>query len=187
MTAQFTSLKKRIQSVNARILGLERRYGKDSRIVKRIYHYLNLAQGTDNLTRYRLPKADTSLRDIAKFERGLAKAENSAYLTKEGRAAILQKAKDTFGANMREMGYDASDAELEQLLDSYVSIKDIVYEGGSGWSSQVIDAMYDAMRYGLSSKQLIQLAKDYQQMTTDANVSLNLEFYDYIRDMIDND
>ena len=44
MTAQFVFLKKRIQSVNARILGLERRYGKDSRIVKRIYHYLNLAK-----------------------------------------------------------------------------------------------------------------------------------------------
>lgn len=182
MTEQFVSLKKRIQAVNARILGIERRYGKNSRIVKRIYHYLNLAQGTDNLTRYRLPKKNASLREIAKFERGLSKTEGSAYLTKEGRDAILQKAKDTFIANMRDMQYEGTDAELEQLLDTYISIKDIVNEGGSGWSNQVIDAIDDATRSGLSPKQLIRLAQDYQNMAR-SDVTLDIEFYDYIRDM----
>lgn len=181
--SSFVSLKSRIQKVNARILGLERRYGKDSKIVKRVYSYLNLAQGTDNLTRYRMPKANASLRSIAKFERGLAKTESSAYITKEGRAGILKKAKETFISNQRDLGSDLSDAQLEQLLDSYIQIKDIVNEGGSGWSSQVIDALEEALKSDLSKEDLIELAERYQDLSTSGD-GIDYSFYDYIRDMI---
>lgn len=191
MSSGFESLVKRVQKVNARILGIEKRYGKDSKIVKRVYHYLNLAQGTDNLTRYRTPPKGASLQYIAKFERALSKTENSAYLTKEGRANILNKARETFVKNMQytdsmmPLDYmrNYTDAELETLYDTFLSIKDIVNAESDGWSGLVINAIDDAMASGMSSKDIIQLTQEYQKMTV-SSTGVDYSLYDFIRDNI---
>lgn len=184
----FESLTSRVQAVNARILGIEKRYGKDSKIVKRVYHYLNLAQGTENLTRYRTPKKGASLQYIAKFERALSKTENSAYLTAEGRKAILDKARETFVSKKQyadkmlktEERRNYTDAELETLFDTFLSVKDIVNAEADGWSDLVISALDDASREGMSQQNMINLAEEYQALSK-SKEGVGYSLYDYIR------
>lgn len=180
----FVKLTTRVKRINAQILAAERRYGKDSKIVKRIYHYLNLAQGTEGLTRYRTPKGNVSLQQIAKFDRALARAENSAYLSKAGREEMQRRARETFIGHLQEEEKYAnvSDKELANLYDAFLSVKGAVDEITKQDSNQVVSDIAIAMAKGLSKKQVVNLAKKYEKKRKNPN-GIDYTLADYIRSL----
>lgn len=180
--SDFIKLTTRIRRVNAQILAAERKYGKDSKIVQRVYHYLNLGQGTEGLTRYRTPKGDASLAQLAKLDRALTAAENSAYLSKEGRKKILENARATFSSSLDDYGYDLSEKEVVNLYDTFLSVKNVASEITSRESWQVIDEITEAMQdEGLTKRQIVNIAKDYYNVELRKQGGTDLTLADYIR------
>lgn len=104
---------KRIRSINARITTVQRIYGSDSDIYKRITSTVKRAGGENG--RFRKKMFTGSLRDLSRAERALITVENSKYLTKAGRAQIGEEARRTFATN----NSDVSDATITNMYDLF--------------------------------------------------------------------
>lgn len=150
----MANFKRRIQSANAKILNLERRYGKDSQIVQRAYHTLNKAQGTKDLTRYRMPK-NANTRTYAKLDRGLSLIENSKYTSKKGREEIRQKGIDSFLES-----HGGSYVEAEKLFDYFensINWDRLRELGGEYGSDFYVDAVQRQQAAGLDNSAIDKL------------------------------
>lgn len=106
-------ISKRIRSINARILTVQRIYGKDSSIYKRVTSTVKRAGGANG--RFTKSMFTGSLRDLSRAERALITVENSKYLTKAGRAQIGEQARQTFAMNHS----DVSDATITKMYDIF--------------------------------------------------------------------
>lgn len=151
----MADFKKRIRSVNAKILNLEKRYGKDSQIVKRAYQTLNMAQGTKNKTRYSMPKNPTT-RQLAKIDRGLSLVERSKYTSAKGRKEIKTKAMSSFNETR-----GLSDVQLERMYDYFENsvdwnrLRDL---SDNKYSSEYYrDAVQEQIEAGLSNEDIDKL------------------------------
>lgn len=135
--------KRELARVNARILNAEKRYGKDSAIVQRVYDTINRLYGTEGKTRYTLLPRDATFREKAKIQRGIEMVEQSPYFSKEGRQKMKEKSMQTFAK-----GHNYSDAQIEKLYDFFqqsVNWDKIKELAGEGYSEQVIDAIMNAL------------------------------------------
>lgn len=104
---------KRIRSINAKITTVQRLYGSNSDIYKRIESTVKRAGGEKG--RFRKKMFTGSLRDLSRAERALTTIEHSKYLTKAGRAQIGDKARQTFAIN----NPDISDTVITQMYDIF--------------------------------------------------------------------
>lgn len=132
----LSRLKKRIYSANAKILNAEKRYGKDSGIVKRAYSTIEMIYGK-GVTRYRMPKSD-SLRELTKIDRALSLVERSKYMSAAGRKEIREKSMSKFV----DKGYDP--VTIEKLFDIFENNTDwdkIRELAGRGKSELVVNAI----------------------------------------------
>lgn len=174
------NLKKRVNSVNTMIRNMEKRYGEDSQIVKRVYNTLNMALGTENATRYRVPE-DASLRRLNMIERGLSLVENSAYATKEGRKKLRSKAFSSFMKNNSEY----SEVQAEKLYDIFENsvnwdrMRELSQEYGS---DHYTDPLTRAIDKGLSTFTIDRLMRNYMRSRDLGSKSpdANLQFWDYV-------
>lgn len=112
----LNNFKKRIKSVNARILNTRKRYGDDSQIVRRIDATLSRIYKDESVKYYKIPK-NANLRQLNLIERGLEKIENSLYTSKSGREELVRKTKESFKSN--EFFKDMPDENIEQLWDLF--------------------------------------------------------------------
>lgn len=104
---------RRIKSINARITTVERIYGSDSDIYKRISSTVKRAGGDKG--RFKKAMFTGTLRDLSRAERAITTVENSKYLTKAGRAQIGEEARKTFAMN----NPDVSDATITKMYDIF--------------------------------------------------------------------
>ena len=152
--------KKRVQSVNAKILNMEKRYGKDSQIVQRVYHTLNKAMGTEGKTRYTY-KGVVSLRKFNMIDRGLSLVENSLYASAEGRKKLRQKTRDVFKKTYSEI-------DTERMFDFFENstnwdrIRDLSGKGGG--SPVYVDAIDRALERGEDSKSIDDLFESWARV-----------------------
>lgn len=145
--------KKLVRVVNAQILNAEKRYGKESRIVKNIYATIKKATGEDT-HRFRVSSLNTeSTRDMNNFVAGLSKVHNSAYLSKSGRSRIADKARETFINNHDNLEHG------EKSLDKYIRLKEKL---GDIAKSNIDRDMYDSVE---DYKQAVaDLKRQYEDM-----------------------
>lgn len=73
--------------------------------------------GNEGGTRFKMAMFTGSLRQLSMAENALRTVESSAYLTKEGRKRIGEKARETFRNN--ELFSEYSDATFEQIWDVF--------------------------------------------------------------------
>lgn len=106
-------ISKRIKSINAKITTVQRVYGSESDIYKRITSTVKRAGGDKG--RFRKSMFTGSLRDLSRAERALITIEHSKYLTKAGRAQIGEDARRTFALNHS----DVSDATITKMYDIF--------------------------------------------------------------------
>lgn len=154
----MADLSKRLKSANARILNAEKRLGKENRVVQFIYKTIEQSTGKKGATRFSMPKNKKSLRQLSKLERGLSKIESSKWLTKEGRADIVSKARESFSLSHEEY----TDKEVEEFYwffkqDIYSKLREMSY----GQSEFLVDSIADLRKQGLSKKKILQIMKDY--------------------------
>lgn len=156
------NLESRIRSVNARILNTEKRYGKDSQIVQRIYSTINKIYGTEGKTRYSIPKGELSLRELNKIERGVALVEESRYTSKAGREYLRNASMKSFANN--NMHSKFTDVEIEKLYDMFEHNTDwqkLREIAGSGFSELTLDAISRAIHSDSDDKSPSELVNDY--------------------------
>lgn len=106
-------ISKRVKSINARITTVQRMYGSDSDIYKRITSTVKRAGGEKG--RFRTSMFTGSLRDLSRAERALTTIEHSKYLTKAGRAQIGDEARQTFALNHS----DVSESTVVKMYDIF--------------------------------------------------------------------
>lgn len=139
-------LKSRIKSVNARITTVQKIYGKESGIFKRIISTIQKAGGN---TRFKYSMFTGNLRQLNKAYNALNTIESSAYLTKEGRKKIGDEARKTFGVN--HSGY--SDITLSRIFDVFKNSSFARFNELYNQSSELfVDEIMNALEYdGLSN------------------------------------
>lgn len=127
-----------IKRVNAQILNTEKRYGKDSQIVKRIYNTINLAYGTEGKTRFTKSADGYTFRQITVIQNAIDTVSNSAYTSNAGRKRMRENWKASF---LEDRPY-ATDADAEKLLDFFENSVDwnrIRELAGKGYSGQLVE------------------------------------------------
>lgn len=132
--------KRDIARVNAQILNAEKRYGKDSVIVKRVYSTINKAQGTEGKTRFSLPSQDATFKDKAILQRAVDTVINSKYMSARGRREMVEKSKSKF---MENHSY-YSEAQIEKLYDFFENSADfdkMKELAGEGYSEQIVTSL----------------------------------------------
>lgn len=107
--------KKEMYSVNAKILNAERRYGKDSQIVRRIYNTINTAYGSSDMTRFTMLPHDMTFKQKTKIDRALSVVSGSKYLSAGGRAEIRENAIQGY----LDSGTTISRVQAEKLNDFF--------------------------------------------------------------------
>lgn len=131
-----------LRSINARILNTEKRYGKDSQIVKRIYDTINKAYKSEGMTRFRTK--DVSFREFTTISQAYDIIYNSAYTSKEGRAKLQLKIKESFKVNHLKW----NDREIEMIQDFFKNnvawdkIRELV---GQAYSGQVVENIKNSL------------------------------------------
>lgn len=148
-------LAKRLRTINAQITTVERIYGRDSHIYKRILSTISKAGGKG--TRFTKKMFTGSLRDTAKATNALSAVENSQYLTKEGRRRIGEKARDTFFKNRSSEGYD--EATITLMYDIFKNSKNFSkFKEINVSSSAFIDAIMEAFEtFDLKSDDMVKI------------------------------
>lgn len=197
------SINKRVQSVNAMVQNAERRYGKDSQIVKRMYNTIEKATGKEDAVRFSYIKDNTTLHDINKYDRGLALIENSAYATEEGRKRVREKAFNSFLSNNQryvdkgERIYDyfekssewdklraLSEPEVEKMYDKFensIDWQNLHDKAGVYSSAQELDAISRLMDVGLTNKTIDRLTRNWLRVQGMENhPDSQLDFSDYV-------
>lgn len=127
-----------IRKVNAQILNTEKRYGKDSQIVKRIYNTINLAYGTEGKTRFTKSAEGYTFKQIALIQRAIDKVSQSAYTSTAGR----KRMRDNWKASFTEYRPQWSDKDTEKILDFFENSVDwnrIRELAGKGYSGQIVE------------------------------------------------
>lgn len=132
-----------MRSINAKILNIEKIYGKDSQIVRRVYATIGRAYGMD--VKARFTKIDTlGVKERQKVYMALEAVGKSEYLSGAGRKRIAERARKSFAqyhvayssaekltqvfdyfqqsnnwARIRELaGEERSDIELDQIMQA---------------------------------------------------------------------
>lgn len=122
-----------IKRVNAQITTVQRIYGADSSIYKRIVSTIQKAGGG---TRFSSKMFTGNMRQIAKAQNALKAVSSSDYLTKEGRMKIGAKARRTFAKNFDEFDdvtiqkmFDVfKNSSINKLLEVYHSVSDFLVD-----------------------------------------------------------
>lgn len=181
-------LTKRIRSVNARITTIQRIYGKDSQIYKRIMSVISKAS-SEKVTRFKKKMFTGSLRDLSRAENALRTVENNQYLTKEGRKRIGEKARETFFINREAEGYDENViVQMYDLFQQSDKIGKLVEAGLS--SSQLVDELMSTIER--EDKDAVTLNKILNnnfadilgKMTGSTNEVRAQQALDYLNDLI---
>lgn len=144
---------KRIKSINARITTVQRLYGGDSDIYKRIVSTVKRAGGEKG--RFRKSMFLGSLRDLSRAERALITIENSKYLTKAGRAQIGEEARRTFVVHNADM----SSETLTRMYDIFQNsgVLGRLFEIYS--SDVIVDSIMNALEREKSDENYIDYVK----------------------------
>lgn len=147
-----------IRKVNAQILNTEKRYGKDSQIVKRIYNTINLAYGTEGKTRFTKSTDGYSFKQITLIQRAIDTVSNSAYTSQAGRKRMKENWKSSFLEDKPHW----NDKDAEKLLDFFENSVDwnrIRELAGRGYSGQIVEALHELDEYELT--QIDELFRTY--------------------------
>lgn len=157
MSAWDYKIKTDIKRVNAQITTIQRIYGADSTIYKRIVSTIQKAGGN---TRFSSKMFTGSMRQIAKAENALQAISSSSYMTKEGRANIGDKARRSFAKNfddyddvvLQKMFDVFKNSSISKLLEVHHSISDFLvdtvmqtFEDDSKLSTKEIGEKIDAL------------------------------------------
>lgn len=191
-------LVKRTRSVNAMLLNVQKRYGKDSHISQRMRKTVEKVMGQGK-TRFSTSKLNNaSLREISNFDTALSFIENSAYSTKAGRQRMEEQARITFIENNPSLdvsGYDKMIA-FKQEMDKYLrSVKAsdekrynklVATVAGNIYadSFNLIDELSD--NEDIKPQELVQYSKEYIEYLNDNTIDNDskIHFFEYIRDKI---
>lgn len=140
-----------INKVNAQILNTEKRYGKDSQIVKRIYNTINLAYGSEGKTRFTKSAEGYSFRQITLIQNAIDTVSNSAYTSNKGRKRMRENWSKSFQSDRPHW----NDKDTEKILDFFENSVDwnrIRELAGRGYSGQIVENLRE-----LSKKDLEQI------------------------------
>ena len=107
--------KKKYYSLNAKILNLERRYGKESQIVQRVYRTIGRAYGVESKSRFSDINTLTG-KDREKVYKAFEAVSQSEYMSAEGRARIRERAKRAFAQYHAKY---KDNERLEQVFDYF--------------------------------------------------------------------
>lgn len=164
---------KRIRSVNAKLLNAERRNGKDSKYMKKVYKSINSAYGTVGKTRFSSPKKNASLREIAKIDRALQRIELSEFFSKEGRERTYQKSKATWKS--RNEDFD------ERTFDMFITAKQTLGSLIYGTSEQIINELNN-LEEPISKKNFRKIVNEYREKMTEGEFEQGDEpqFFEYL-------
>lgn len=181
-------LTKRIRSINAKITTVQRIYGKDSQIFKRIMSVISKAS-SENATRFKKKMFTGSLRDLSRAENALRTIENNQYLTKEGRKRMGEKARKTFFINREAEGYDENViVQMYDLFQQSDKIGKLVEAGLS--SNQLVDEILSTMeREATDADELNKILNDnfaniLGKMTGTTNEVRAQQALDYLHDLV---
>lgn len=197
------SINKRVQSVNAMVQNAERRYGKDSQIVKRMHYTIERAIGREGATRFSYIKDNATLRDINRYDRGLALIENSAYATEEGRKAVRERAYNSFLANNPRYGdkgeriynyFEKSsewdklraltESDVEKMYDTFensIDWQNLFDKAGIYSSAQELDAISRLMDVGLTNRTIDRLTRNWLKVQgLENHPDAQLDFVEYV-------
>lgn len=181
----WVDLKQRIRRANALVLNAERRYGKDSDIVKSIYKSISNAYGVDFKTdnkgvvtsakkRFTTPPDGAKLIDIAKVDRALRRVELSKSLSEQGRKETYEKSKMTW----IERNLDKNANIFDQFIYAKETLGSLIY----GESSQIIDELSE-MPESLTNRDFRKIVKEYNQLMQDGENSEDQpRFFDFLHD-----
>lgn len=160
-------IKKRIKSINARITTVQRVYGSESNIYRKISGTVKRAGGEKG--RFRTSMFTGSLRDLSRAENALRVIEHSKYLTKEGRKQIGDTARATFAAN----NSDRSDVTITRMYDIFQNsgMLSRLFEIYS--SDTIVDSIMDALEREKEDSDYI----DYVKGAIDY-IGIHMEDYD---------
>lgn len=176
-------LKKRIYSVNAKILNMEKRYGKDSNIVKRAYDTIERIYG-EGVTRYRMPKTD-NLRELQKISRGVGLVEKSLYASAEGRRQLRSKAFSSFISNsQKEDRTYLTEVEAEVLYDIFEHATDwerIRDLAGRDKSAQAVDMIGRSINMGKNYNDIVDIMKQYMNRPSE---EINKDFIPFFYEKV---
>ncbi len=134
--------KKKYYALNAKILNLERRYGKDSQIVQRVYHTIGRAYGVKSKSRFS-SISDLTGKEKQKVYKAFEAISQSEYMSAEGRARIRERAKSSFGKY--HVKYNAEE-KLEMVFDYFKNSQNwgrIRELAGEEQSDKVLDWIMD--------------------------------------------
>lgn len=165
----WQDLGKRMRRANALILNAERRYGRDSDIVKYIYKNLSSAYGVDFKVdkngvvinakkRFTTPPKESKLIEIAKIDRALKRVELSKSLTAQGRKETYEKSKMTW--------IERNLSKNADIFDQFIYAKEKIGHLIYGTSSQIIDEL-NKMPDGLSNSDYKKIINEYKRMSVD--------------------
>lgn len=154
-------LKADIKKVNAQILGLERQYGKNGYITKKVYATISSVYGGENRTRFSFP-ANPSLRDLNKISRAIERVSSSAYINKKSREELDKRIKESFISNPKHE--HLSTGEIEDLFEYF---KDGIF-------AKIVEIT------GMSSESLIDVIHELHDSEQDFDVYEVL--YSYLRE-----
>lgn len=87
-----------LRSINAKILNVERIYGKDSKITQRIYETINRAYKTQGMTRFRKLNRTASFSDEIRIINAYEHIINSPFTSQEGRRQMAENWRTSFNS-----------------------------------------------------------------------------------------
>lgn len=137
--------KRELARVNAQILNAEKRYGKESAILQRVYDTINKAYGTEGRTRFKMPSSDATFKEKTIIDRAMDTVLVSKYMSAAGRREMIRKSKESFSKS-----HDYSDAQVEKLYDFFENSADLERMkelAGEAYSEQLVDAIMSAIDY----------------------------------------
>lgn len=105
-----------LRSINAKILNVERIYGKDSKITQRIYETINRAYGTSEKTRFTSIPKTTSFSTSIKILHAYEQVLNSPFTSAAGRKNMAKRWKESFNSSR---GW--SDARIARAQDIFTN------------------------------------------------------------------
>lgn len=175
-----SALRGRIKKVNAQITAAERRYANDdgtpSPVLKKIYKYVRLATKDENSKRYKLSKNPT-LQEYQRVLHAIEGAESSAYLSKQGREQMKQRAMITFASRHGNKYSDMSEKELFEMYDQFVNLKRKYNSVASRSSSFILDAIQNSYKNGKGNKDIARYVREYQEYSKKSSPPVYIETY----------
>lgn len=166
----------RVRSINARLIATEKKYGKDSQIMQRIYSTINMAQGTTGKTRFSTKYYGDTFKQRAIFEQAISKVESSYYTSARGRAELSQKIFSSF----QKSHSDWSAERIDKLFDFFEYGADMgrMRElAGEGYSEQLVDSISLAKESDISNKEIADLFDTFMRASDEDRPN---QFFDFL-------